>query len=182
MPEKYLLDKNTSGDSLGMLSNTGYPVGMLSNTGYPMDMLYNTGYRRTYHKSDKINSGYFETESLASSEDNTFLSVGVNVPADVTDVEEWLLQMVYELGYSSWAELVPYLNLPIKTAMVVEAQMIAGVKSETNMLGILQQAVILSQSSSTSYEPLSPMIFSLKRINRTVSLVTVSLKLFYELD
>ena len=162
MPENYTHNKNGAGTRSGMLCNTGY--------------------RRTYHKSDKISSSYFETETSKSKEDKSFLSVGVSVPAQVTNVEEWLLQMVHELGYGSWEELLPFLNLPDKAAVVVDAQIEGSVKLKMYMLGLVQQAVILSRCSHTGYDPSSPMIFSLKRINRTVTLVTVTLKSFYELD
>lgn len=144
--------------------------------------LNNTGFQRSYHKTDKVSSNYFETETPRHWKDKTLLSVGGRVPQGVENVEEWLFEIVKELGYDSWEKILPHLNLPVEEAIVVDCPDPDGVVFQDGLFGFIKHAVILSKCNLARYDPQSPVIFTHKRIHRSITLVTIDLKTFYELD
>lgn len=142
----------------------------------------NTGYRRRYDKTDKVDSCYFEVGAAGSADLENILHVGVQVPPDVEDIEKWLLGMLKKAGYRSLKELMVRLDLPEKEAVLIQLEEPVAETVKQQALDIIRNVIILSRCNRVGYHPGSPMIFSHSRINRTVSLVTIDLKSFYELD
>jgi hypothetical protein len=148
----------------------------------PQGLLHNTGYgRRSYPKTDKISSNYFET-GISAVRNDIILYAALRIPEAENDIEAWLLKMVFQLGYNSWDEIEPFLNLPPEAAVLFDRQEKKEAVYPTDLFETVRKAVILSRCGPVTYEPGSPMIFSKKRISRPVTLVTINIKSFYELD
>jgi hypothetical protein len=146
------------------------------------NLFNNTGYRREIQKTDKVDSNYFEQLIGNDPKEGNRQMIRVEVPSEVTDIEQWLHELILNTGYNSWEEIIPKLALPAEKRMVIELTN-AGI-SETllNAYDTIKCAAILSKCNKAGYDPDSSMIFSHKRINRSIDLVFFNLKSFYELD
>jgi len=151
----------------------------------PLGELLNTGYRREYHKSDEIKSDYFNNDDNKNSSYNhkdEMIKVSVSITDPQLDIEEWVLQMVKAKGYKSIEAIVPCLNLPKQKYTVLDLNGVQEVANPPTQFALIRNAIILSKSNHVFYDPASPLIFSHKRLHRSIKLININLTSFYELD
>ena len=151
----------------------------------PLGVLLNTGYRREYHKSDEIKSDYFNNDDNKTPSNNhkdETIEVSISITDPQLDIEEWVLQMVKGVGLGSIAAIIPYLDLPKQKFTVIELKGVQEVANPPNQFAIIKNAIILSKSNHVFYDPASPLIFSHRRLHRSIKLININLTSFYELD
>jgi hypothetical protein len=151
----------------------------------PTGVLFNTGYRREHHKSDEVKSDYFNNEDNKYSTDdyrNTAIKVSISITDPQLDIEEWVLQMVKVKGYETIEAIITCLNLPKQKYTVLDLNGVQQVANPPTQFAIIRNAIILSKSNHVFYDPASPLIFSHKRLHRSIKLININLTSFYELD
>lgn len=151
----------------------------------PVGVFLNTGYRREHHKSDEIKSDYFQNDDNKYNTDdykNVAIELSISITDPQLDIEEWVLQMVKEEGFESIDAIIPCLNLPKQKFTVIDLNGVQEVATLPNRMLIIRNAIIFSKTNHVFYDPVSPLIFTHKRIHRSIKLININLTSFYELD
>ena len=141
------------------------------------DKLNNTGGPRSRTKSLQITSSYTESPNLA--EDSTSLSL--LVPQGQSDIENWLTKQAKKMGCSSIAEAQKKLSLPGER-MLVNQTGESKPKGNLKAPELIRTALILARCNDSFYLPGSPLIFTRNRLNRSIQLIRINIKNYYELD
>ena len=141
------------------------------------DKLNNTGGPRSRTKSLQITSSYTENPNLA--EDNTALSL--LVPQGQSDIENWLTKQAIKMGCKSLADAEKKLSLPGER-MLVNQSGEGKPKGNLKAHDLIRTALILARCNDSFYLPGSPLIFTRNRLNRSIQLIRINIKNYYELD
>lgn len=141
------------------------------------DRLNNTGGPSSRVRTEQIKSSFTEILSL---EDETTV-VSCAVPPEIIDIENWLLQEVKDLGWASIEQAEAEFSLPSEKMLVCRYGD-ADQNMVVNTHGLVRAVLILARCNDSFYMPGSPLILTRKRLNRSMKLITVNIKSYYELD
>ena len=138
--------------------------------------LYNSGGPNSRQRTEPIQSDFLDTSGTHRNSEIYRLSI----PEDITDIEAWLVEHVLSFGWNTLDEAIRKLPVPTNRMMAF------AVKDEEpqsmNSLDIVLNALILAKTNDSCYNPESPLIFTKKRMNRTIKLVEIDINKYYELD
>ena len=140
-------------------------------------LLNNTGGPRSRTRSLRINSSF--TDSFNIAEEST--SVALWVPEHLINPGDWVTELCRKIGFKSPEEAEQKLNLPPEKLLVAKREKHTECPgmSETDRL---RNALILARCNDSFYKPDSPLIFTRKRLHRSLHLIKINLKNYYELD
>lgn len=151
---------------------------MNPNTAGPgfVNYLQNTGAPQSRVRVEPVNSSMLTPDIIRGAQ----YTINLNIPDNIMDIEKWLLNKAKRLKLSDWQEIAISLHVP-------QSRMIAfpyktdnhNVYSDSD---ILFAAAILSRTSGCSYLPTTRGVFTRKRLNRSLKLITINIDAFYELD
>jgi hypothetical protein len=141
------------------------------------DTLNNAGGPGSRIRSEKITSSFAEILNLA--EERTGLAL--MIPPEIFDVEEWLINEMENLGWTSSEEAAGDLLLPGEKMLVHQS---IGAPANSGLTGrsLVRTALILARCNESFYVPGSPLIFTRKRLNRSIDLIKINIKSYYELE
>ena len=139
-------------------------------------LMHNIGAPGGFLRKEKIISNLL-SECGAGTPAGTF---GIILPDTIQDAEEWLLGMARCLGWKDWPEVEAGISLPAERLLVYPTSADKSVAKDN--IEILRHAIILSRCNEHSYLPGSPMIFSRKRLNRTVQLTAIQQSSYYAME
>jgi len=147
----------------------------ISGTGVS-DRLNNTGGPSSRVRTEQIRSCF--TEILSLEDEITVVSCAV--PLEIIDIEDWLLQEVKKLGWASIEQAEADFSLPAEKMLACKYG-----DADQNMVnthGLVRAVLILARCNDSFYMPGSPLILTRKRLNRSMKLITINIKSYYELD
>ena len=139
--------------------------------------LFNYGAPMSRARCENIKSCIFDAEGIKAQHEIHALKI----PADVTDIEEWVRSLYKPKLFSNWRDLTAELELPAVSLLVVPADSLTN-HNISSRFEMLRSAVILSKCNTNRYVPDSPMIFTRNRLEREVELIKINLNTYYELD
>lgn len=139
--------------------------------------LFNSGAPMSRTLNQVIESSIFDVKDLKAAHEIHF----AEIPAHVTDIEEWVRSLYSPGVFSEWDEIKYELALPGLSLLVVPAGSVP-VYTKVSKHVMLRSAVILSKCSACRYDPFSPMIFTRHRLERKIELIKINLQNYYELD
>lgn len=105
----------------------------------------------------------------------------LEIPADVIDIEQWLLGISHQLNWPDLEEATQHIVLPKNRLVVLSANEKQPPLSQLP-IDILRNAMILSKCSGSFYNPDSVMILTRNRLNRCVELIKINLENYYAVD
>lgn len=156
-----------------MKSNLAEITGITSES----DKLNNTGGPRSRTRSLHVKSGFTDSCNLVKHTS----SFALRVPGHLINLEDWVTELCCKIGFKSPEEADQKLKLPREKLMVSKSEQPPKCRglSETERV---VNALVLARCNDSFYRPDSPLIFTRKRLHRSVHLIKINLKNYYELD
>lgn len=102
------------------------------------------------------------------------------LPNGVDDIESWLLELATLMGWSSLEEAATQMSLPSERMLVYSKNV-----TESNQYTIdriVRTAIVLAKCNDTIYDPQAQMLFTRKRMERRLTLFSINLEKYYEVD
>lgn len=145
--------------------------------------IHNSGGPRSRVRSEKIESDFIaKTEAVSSSEVYELI-----LPKNEIDIEKWILDVGSTAGFKNLKKIIQAMKLPDEN-MIVQVQSRLPSEMESHLFNaqpvnrILRNALVLSMCNNFSYHPDAPKIFTRKRLERRIKLITINLEKYYEMD
>ena len=139
--------------------------------------LNNIGFPGSRRRSLSINSNFMDNHQMA--EEVTVVSL--LLPHDITNVEKWLIAQTSKMGCHTITEAEKKLTLPGDKLLVSRSNDDL-VDGSLSIVDTVRNALILARCNDCFYMPGSPFIFTRKRLDRSLQLIKVNIKNYYDLD
>ena len=146
-------------------------------SGGASNLLNNSGGPRSRVRSEAINKSYLSGKTAVHKG-----YYALDLPPDIFNLEEWLLTLAEELGWTTWDEVIKNIELPAVKLLVLDEPGFESHIHYHDNIHLLQTAIILSMSNPFCYVPESPRIFTRTRLARKIKLTEIKIKSFYELE
>lgn len=141
------------------------------------NFLNNTGGPSSRTRSMSITSSFTESQNVA--EEST--SAAFWIPRHIMIPEDWVIELCNKIGFKSIEEAEQKLKLPSERMLISKSEKTRKCP-HLNNTDWVRNAIILARCNDTVYLPGSPLIFTRKRLERSIHLIKINIKNYYELD
>lgn len=141
------------------------------------NFLHNTGGPASRTRSMSITCSFTESQNVTEES----ASVAFWIPRHIMIPEDWVLELCNKIGFKSLEEAEQKLTLPSERMLISKSEKTRKCPSLNNTDWV-RNAIILARCNDTVYLPGSPLIFTRKRLERSIHLIKINIKNYYELD